>query len=97
LNGSASVDVINIDGQNLVDQVTGERIFRVDIAAQVSMSKTTPSTMNPFSQPNMPRWRFYLSIYFPFSEWKNQYQVGQKYELTIRETGELILKPSEKI
>ncbi len=96
MNGSASVDVINIDGQSLMDQTTGERIFRVDIGAQVSMSKTTPPTMSPFSQSNVPRLRFYLSIYFPFSEWNNQYQVGQKYELTIKETGELILKPSEK-
>ena len=96
MNGSASVDVINIDGQNLADQVTGERILRVDIAAQVSTSKTTPSTMNPFSQSNIPRWRFYLSIYFPLSEWNNQYQVGQKCELTIKETGELMLKPSDK-
>jgi hypothetical protein len=86
------VDVINIDGQNVIDQITGEHIYRVDIGAQVPMSKAAPSTMNVFPQSNVSRWRFYLSVFIPFSEWKNQYQVGQKYESVIKETEELSLK-----
>jgi hypothetical protein len=32
----------------------------------------------------------------PEEEWKDQYQVGQKYDFVLNETGDLILKKSEK-
>jgi hypothetical protein len=88
------VEVLNI----LSDFTTapGEHNYRVDIGGVISTSKEEPSTMNVFPQSNIPRWRLHLSIYFLHSELKNQYYVGQKFELIVKDTGELSLKPADK-
>lgn len=70
--------------------------YRVDIGSQQHVTKTESPTMNAFLQSNVSQLRIHLSIYFPNSEWKNQYQVGQKYDLSINETGDLVLKKSDK-
>jgi hypothetical protein len=92
-NGSKdSVQVLNINS----DFTTGQHMYRVDLAMNASESKTPPSTMVPFSQTNVPYWRPALIVWLPEGEWKDQYQVGQKYDFVMNETGDLTLKKSEK-
>lgn len=94
-NGSKdSVEVLNINS----DFTAGQHMYRVDLAINVSKSKIPPSTMVPFSQTNVPDWRPAVIVWIPETEWKQQYQVGQKYDLVMNETtGDLNLKnQSEK-
>ena len=51
---------------------------------------------NAFPQSNTRRLRPYLSIFFPVSEWNNQYYVGQRFEFIVKDKGELSLKPVDK-
>ena len=85
----ANVRVVGIN-EDLIEE---EMWVKVDIGAQVSVSKPERPTMNAFSQSNIPRLRPYLSIFFPDSEWKNQYHIGQRFEFRIKDKGELSLKP----
>lgn len=88
-----SVEVLSINSDF---NTPGQHNYRVDIGGQVQVTKTESPTMNVFPQSNTPQWRFILSIYFSNSEWKNQYQVGQKFDLVMSETGDLTLKSSNK-
>ena len=56
----SSVEVLNVNSD--YHQVAGERFFRVDIGKQVSVSKSTPPTMAPFPQPNLPYLKYSLTI-----------------------------------
>jgi hypothetical protein len=85
----ANVRVVGIN-EDLIEE---EMWVKVDIGAQFSVSKPERPTMNAFSQSNIPRLRTYLSIFFPDSEWKNQYHIGQRFEFRIKDKGELSLKP----
>jgi hypothetical protein len=89
-----SVEVLNINSD--LNQFTGELFYRVDIGMQTSIPKTSSSTMSPFPQSNIPSLKPLLTIYFLHTEWKNQYQVGQKYDFTMNEHGDLTHKKSEK-
>ena len=85
-----TVEVLNVVSDQ--NPYTGERIYRIDIGTQIPIPKTMPPTMTPF--PQQPTYfRSSLTLYISGSEWSNQYQAGQKYELVIKEKGELILKP----
>ena len=84
------VEVLNIVSDQ--NPYTGERFYRVDIGTQVPIPKVMSATMNPFPQP-LTYFRSSLTLYMQGSEWTNQYQAGQKYELVIKEKGELTLKP----
>jgi hypothetical protein len=89
----ANVRVVGINEDFTEEE---ESWVKVDIGAKVLISKSERSTMNVFSQSNIPRLRPYLSIFFPDSEWKNQYYVGQRFEFIVKDKGELSLKPVDK-
>jgi hypothetical protein len=77
-----------------IDQVTSERYVRIDFGMQLSTPpQATPHTP-PFPAPNVRYWRFVLSLFVPFSEWRDQYKIGQKCQLTMKDTGELKLNKS---
>lgn len=88
-----TVDVINIVSD--IDQVTGERHLRVDFGMELSAPQTTQRTMTPFPAPNLRYWRFVFTLFVPISEWNDQYKMGRKYDLVMKETGELTIKQSE--
>jgi hypothetical protein len=92
-------NVANVRVVGINEDVMGEEEevwVKVDIGAQVSISKRERPTMNAFPQSYTPHLRPYLSIFFPDSEWNNQYYVGQRFEFIVKDKGELSLKPVDK-
>jgi len=83
-----NVQVLSINS----DFTTGQHIYRIDLAKDVSESKTQPSIMGPFPQTNVPYWRLLLTVWLHEAEFNNRYQVGQKYEFSMNDTGDIILK-----
>jgi hypothetical protein len=53
--------------------------------------------MTPFSTLRPASWEYVLNILIPNSQWNNQYKMWQTYDMTIKGTGELALKPSERV
>jgi hypothetical protein len=65
------------------DFTTGQYMYRIDLAKDVSESKTQQPVMSPFPQMNIPYWKPILTVWLPEEEFNNRYQVGQKYDFTI--------------
>jgi hypothetical protein len=77
-----------------VDQITGEGYTQVSLGIE-SMTKL-PQPMTPFSSPRPVSWKYVLNIFIPTNQWNNQYKMWQKYHMSIKDTGELTLKPYEQ-
>jgi hypothetical protein len=68
----------------------GDRIVRIEFGTEFS---EPPKTMQPYPTP--PRLRFIMDLILQTSEWNDQYKLGQKYELTVKETGEITIRPGK--
>lgn len=78
------------------DQITGERYTQVNLAVESFVPRQSQQQiMTPFPVPRPVSWKFVLNIFIPLSQWRDQYKMWQKYDLIIKDTGELTLKQPE--
>ena len=74
------------------DAATGELYTRADLGIQ-----SKPPEDESQIAPLPPFWKYLLNIYIPKNKWNEQYKMWTRYDLTIKDTGELALTlPQEK-
>ncbi len=74
------------------DQFTGERYTQVTFAREVPLPQPTPPPTGVPGQ-SATAWKYLLHLFIPNDNWSDQFKMWQKYSLTIKDTGEMALKP----
>ena len=89
MNGfSETVDVVG-----LITDIDQYDEYRVRV--QFGMKSSPPPQTMPSPFPPQSRLGLVLELSLPVSEWKDQYKIQQRYELAVKETGELTLIPEK--
>lgn len=71
-----------------MDQATGERYTQVTFGFE---SSALPSGFP--DSPRIPFWKYAMHVFIPISEWKDQYKIWHRYEMVVKDTGEMVLRP----
>jgi hypothetical protein len=71
-----------------IDQLSGKEYTQINFGIETSV----PSL---HEQQRVKGWKYMLNIFIPKEEWNNQYNMWQKFDLTIKDSGEIFLKPKE--
>ncbi len=81
-----------------VDQFSGEQYTQVVLAVESPIPRPPPQVqqMTPFPIPRPVAWKHVLYVFVPNTKWNNQFQMWQKYDIIIKDTGELELKLSKE-
>lgn len=83
------VQVIGINPD--ADQITGEQYTQITLAKETTFNPAQPQL--PIS-PRVTGWKYILHLFIANDKWDNQYKMWQKFDLIVKNTGELELKLS---
>jgi hypothetical protein len=80
------------------DPFTGMQYTQVAFAIESNIPRPPAPAQQamPFPLPRQVVWKHILHVFVPATQWTNQYQMWQKYDITIQENGELHVAPSSE-
>ena len=79
-----------------IDLISGKPYTQINFGVETIGPQIQEQQMMSYPAQRVKGWKYMLNVFIPNEKWNNQYKMWQKYDLTIKDSGELILKLNEE-